>query len=587
MKQHIYLLLMFLAAALAGGCDNTLGNDEEEGDGTVSVTLTTAGAISKAGMDGSMNITWNRNDEVLVNGERYRVSPDGDNPSTVTISGVYESDGYLAVFPYSNQYTAEDSYLVYVPDRQAYSTDMPLETYPMIAYSTSTDLQMNGVCGVVRIGLTGSGNLVRATVSGNAPGDILAGTLAVPAADVTGGSMKDSYSEFYTEYQTSGSVEITVDRGLEINETAKYIYAAVPAREYASGFTIEFEDSDRNRTTVTVDGSVRVPRAKVTDLGTFTLEQGGDEPPVQENPVSLEISQEYAGPRPYAEISYRISTQNAVRIDCAVVGMATYENESSDGASDEEIVMKYSDYPLGESHVEEANNGGYLWTDMFLEPDTDYVFLAAATGEDNKAAVRSEIFTTEDYLPEASAESSWNTVSTDGFMECNLFSEILGQGGYPAASEQFSGLTVQQLGNQDVFRIINPFQDFWSSLGRETASGDRYIMIDARDADAVRIEWWKSRQANYIGTMLEGNEMYIQSSLYTGAMDGREELGTYDRENSIIDFGNVTVLSDGYMFSNPAGSTTLWFRNPNPEVPDDPDSPGISTEDFEIVEGEW
>ena len=432
MKQHIYLLLMFLAAALAGGCDNTLGNDEEEGDGTVSVTLTTAGAISKAGMDGSMNITWDRNDEVLVNGERYRVSPDGENPSTVTISGVYESDGYLAVFPYSNQYTAEDSYLVYIPDRQAYSTDMPLETYPMIAYSTSTDLQMNGVCGVVRIGLTGSGNLVRATVSGHAPGDILAGTLAVPAADVTGGSMKDSYSEFYTEYRTSGSVEITVDRGLEINETAKYIYAAVPAREYASGFTIEFEDSDRNRTTVTVDGSVRVPRAKVTDLGTFTLEQGSDEPPVQENPVSLEISQEYAGPRPYAEISYRISTQNAVRIDCAVVGMATYENESSAGASDEEIVMKYSDYPLGESHVEEANNGGYLWTDMFLEPDTDYVFLAAATGEDNNAAVRSEVFSTEDYLPEASAESSWNTVSTDGFMECNLFSEILGQGGYPA-----------------------------------------------------------------------------------------------------------------------------------------------------------
>ena len=152
MKIHEFIIPVALAAVLAGGCDSILtGEEGDEQEGTVTVTLNASGAVSKAGMDESLDIVWNNNDEVLINGEKHTVSPDGQNPAKVTVTDVYESDGYVAIFPYSKQYTKGESYLVDVPKEQFYSTDMPVETYPMIGYGTSTDIRMSGICGIIKI----------------------------------------------------------------------------------------------------------------------------------------------------------------------------------------------------------------------------------------------------------------------------------------------------------------------------------------------------------------------------------------------------------------------------------------------------
>ena len=121
MKIHEFIIPVALAAVLAGGCDSILtGEEGDEQEGTVTVTLNASGAVSKAGMDESLDIVWNNNDEVLINGEKHTVSPDGQDPAKVTVTDVYESDGYVAIFPYSKQYTKGESYLVDVPKEQFY-----------------------------------------------------------------------------------------------------------------------------------------------------------------------------------------------------------------------------------------------------------------------------------------------------------------------------------------------------------------------------------------------------------------------------------------------------------------------------------
>lgn len=582
MKCYIYHIPLLIAAMLVAGCDNIFSGNEE---GTVTLTLSTSGAISKAGMDQGLGIVWENNDEVLINGERYRVSPEEQDLTSVSVSGVYESDGYLAIYPYSRQYTAGDSYLVDIPAEQAYGTDMPVESYPMIGYSTSTDLQMSGVCGIVRIGVNGTGQIGSVTVTGGSADDILSGTLTIPAADVTGGSLKGSYSDFYTEYSTSGSVTVSIDRDLQVSDETRYIYAAIPARTYSSGLKITFGHTSGNTTEIETESGVTVGRAAVTDLGTFTLEGGEEEPPVPENPVSLNISHAYDGNRPYAETGFIILTENASYINCTVLDLDTYETEAGAGLNDVEIIDKYSQAALDGSQIDEANSGGYLWTDMFLSPAAEYIFMAVASNEESEPVVMTERFYTDDYLPEALDESVWNTISTDAYMECGFFNNILTQDGIPVSQLPFSGLTVQQLGDQNVFRIMNPFQEFWGSLDGVTASGDRYIMIDARDHYAVKIEWWESRIANYLGIIIDGDELYIQSSLYTGAQDGMEALGTYDPESRHIEFGDIKVLA-GDAFIGNAEPTLLWFENPYPVDPD-PVNPGFSTEDFELVNDEW
>ena len=53
MKCYIYHIPLLIAAMLAAGCDNIFSGNEE---GTVTLTLSTSGALSKAGMDQGFGI---------------------------------------------------------------------------------------------------------------------------------------------------------------------------------------------------------------------------------------------------------------------------------------------------------------------------------------------------------------------------------------------------------------------------------------------------------------------------------------------------------------------------------------------------
>ena len=700
MKIHEYIIPVALAAVLAGGCDSILtGEEGDEQEGTVTVTLNASGAVSKAGMDESLDIVWNNNDEVLINGEKHTVSPDGQNPAKVTVTDVYESDGYVAIFPYSKQYTKGESYLVDVPKEQFYSTDMPVETYPMIGYGTSTDIRMSGICGIIKIGVEGSGELTKVTVSSNNADDFLAGTMDIPMSDVTGGSLKDSYPDFCTDYSVSGSVAVSFDRGLVIEGGTKYIYAVIPARTYSSGLSIGMRGSDGNVTHKT--DPVTVKRATVTDLGVFTLGQGGDEPVEPEygdinitsegstDAIAYEITADpdsrisvsvvsrnlwdktagsgsyqsdeevsealllqygteattgtdgkYAGntseaydteglcaitpdteymvlagytdgsgingtpafqsvrtlagqqgeevqlyteilpgEKDYKLIYTKIRTTGATEIKVIVAGKGWYDELAGQGKTDSEMLTE-SGTALEGTDLEAANSEEGLALTWRGIPSTEFVFMALAKGENGDEKIETKFHTTSAYLPE---DAQWKTISTDGYMECGLlsgfFEEPIGLG----------NLTIEQLGDHDIFRIPNPFAEVAAANPDAFSTTDGHLLLDARDGK-VLLESFE----NYPGliyTVKYPEDTYGMS--FVSALeitDGEYSYGSYNKAEGIIDFGDIAMrLSDydntGYYST---GSTTLWFHNPNTEEPDPvPESPGLSLEDFEIIHAEW
>ncbi len=691
MKCYIYHIPLLIAAMLVAGCDNIFSGNEEEEEGTVTLTLSTSGALSKAGMDQGLGIVWENNDEVLINGERYRVSPGEQDLTSVSVSGVYESDGYLAIYPYSRQYTAGDSYLVDIPAEQAYGTDMPVESYPMIGYSTSTDLQMSGVCGIVRIGVNGTGQIGSVTVTGGSADDILSGTLTIPAADVTGGSLKGSYSDFYTEYSTSGSVTVSIDKGLQAGNETRYIYAAIPARTYSSGLKITFEYTSGNTTEIETESGVTVGRAAVTDLGTFTLEGGEEEPEygniyimhgpgpnylnyeITADPDSrlsvslvtvelwdrtaesgtyqsgddickalllqygseavtdadgkyngsfseaygidgtcaLEPSTEYKmlvgytdgsaingtpeyqslftsaaayeevqlhteilpGEKDYKDFYTGIMTTGATEIKYVVAEKEWYDECAGQGLTDRDIIENEGTV-LSPEELEAANSSEGLVQTWTGTPSMEIVFMVLAKGESGDEKIEFKSYTTSAYLPQ---DAQWKTISTDGYMECGLLSALFDGG----AVFPIGGLTVEQLGGYDIFRIPNPFTSIieaFKDQGYFTGT-DGSLILDARNG-YVLLELF----ANYAGILcptVAPDDTEGLSFVSRPEFDGQGSYGTYYAGSGSIDFGDILMYINGEYYNTEP--TVLWFHNPNPET----ETPGFSTEDFEIVNDEW
>lgn len=694
MKIHEFIIPVALAAVLAGGCDSILtGEEGDEQEGTVTVTLNASGAVSKAGMDESLDIVWNNNDEVLINGEKHTVSPDGQDPAKVTVTDVYESDGYVAIFPYSKQYTKGESYLVDVPKEQFYSTDMPVETYPMIGYGTSTDIRMSGICGIIKIGVEGSGELTKVTVSSNNADDFLAGTMDIPMSDVTGGSLKDSYPDFCTDYSVSGSVAVSFDRGLVIEGGTKYIYAVIPARTYSSGLSIGMRGSDGNVTHKT--DPVTVKRATVTDLGVFTLGQGGDEPVEPEygdinitsegstDAIAYEITADpdsrisvsvvsrnlwdktagsgsyqsdeevcealllqygteamtgtdgkYAGnaseaydteglcaitpdteyivlagytdgtgingtpafqsvrtlagqqgeevqlyteilpgEKDYKLIYTKIRTTGATEIKVIVAGKGWYDELAGQGKTDSEMLTE-SGTALEGTDLEAANSEEGLALTWRGIPSTEFVFMALAKGENGDEKIETKFLTTSAYLPE---DAQWKTISTDGYMECGLLNALF-EGG---AVFPLEGLTVEQLGNYDIFRIPNPFTSIIEAFEDQGifAATEGSLLLDARDGQ-VLLELF----ANHAGILcpaIAPDDTDGFSFVSRPEYDGQGSYGSYDASSGYIDFGDIIMYISGkYYYTE---HTELWFHNPDPGTT----IPGFSTEDFKIVKGEW
>lgn len=279
MKKLFYLFSAIVLPMTVIQCDVSEPDPEPgpEPGKTVTLTVSSAGLETRTSIDIDGNIghvLWSEGDCIIINGEVFEVVPDANDPTRATVSNVPESVEYHATYSGLDYppFSEGDSYYFYLKDQTFENGTFAMYSNPMVAYSTSTDLEFRNICGVVRLSITGSATLRKISFTSNS-GEVMSGYLSIPAEDIVTGNMKDYYGDFHPDYMGYKSLGVDLGtEGLQLDPSRPtYVYIVVPARVYESGFFISMEDSDGNVGVQSTQKSVDVRRSSVVDMGEFSF----------------------------------------------------------------------------------------------------------------------------------------------------------------------------------------------------------------------------------------------------------------------------------------------------------------------------
>lgn len=202
----------------------------------------------KVMLDGNV-LRWTNGDQIAVWGT------DGKGIYTTTNTGTYvttftftegEDPGdpnYTAVYPAS---WAQRQAIIFLPPVQT-SQDGRLETFPMMAKSSTSELVFKNLCGALRLRLQASGKSVtgiEVTLPGAEESLNLWGSFRI---DYNSGNPKLSY---YTN--GSNQLLLSIATPQSISTQAKDFYIALPPATYGEGFTIRIYASDGSVCTKTI-----------------------------------------------------------------------------------------------------------------------------------------------------------------------------------------------------------------------------------------------------------------------------------------------------------------------------------------------
>ncbi len=278
------LLALLPAVLLSVQCsqEELAGPEKPQVSGTVTLTIKNA-EPTKTYIDGETGkVYWTDGEVIIINGEVYRIVVDETDPTVATVPDVVASESYFVV--YNNYYPASDPeegrLLVYFPAEQTYREDSFSDYSNIMAgYSTSTDIRMYNIGGVVKFGVTGNCTLTSLSFS-TKDGSPVAGDLLLPEDQLLNGELGDN-SVFYEnpDYGITASSTINITAytadggiaGIALSSEPTDFYIVVPAKEYAEGFYITMEDSEGNVAVQSTTGSKTIGRSQMLVLPDFAF----------------------------------------------------------------------------------------------------------------------------------------------------------------------------------------------------------------------------------------------------------------------------------------------------------------------------
>lgn len=257
---------------------------------------------------------------------------------------------------------------------------------------------------------------------------------------------------------------------------------------------------------------------------------------------------------PYNTIQAVITTSGAADIKCHALLSEIYDQYIASGMDDRSIVINNA-VSVSEEDLATANSSGLGWLWQGLNSGTAYKVMVMAVGEGGAETIKVLDYTTDAYLP---ADGQWQTVSTDGYMECGLMSPLLSE---DTPIFALSGLTIEQYGDYDIFRIKNPLDIMAESNPDYFTTTDGYLTIDARNG-TVRLE----RTENYVGLIYSyqfPDDPYGISYLSMPDYGWGGSYGYYDEASGTIYLGDIAMIlsdMDGYVYET--APTTLYLHDP-------------------------
>lgn len=349
--------------------------DEPQGSGkTVTLTVRSAGPDTRTLLGEGGKVMWTEGDRIRINSGYYDVIPDENDPSSATVSGVYESSEYMASYP---EWTGEDenNFIVTVSQEQYYgvSSDVQMdlrETNPMLGYTTGSELVFHNMAALIRLGITGNGQQIERITLVRNDGEPVAGAFLVPKADVKSGDFADTYDSFMSDDYYQPSMYVTLDAYTELGPEPTYFYLAVAPDAYPEGFTVYVRDGEGNYAIQSTYGNEDIFRSTITSKEPFVFKTFEGTP---------ELSIDGTGP---ISLSYIVSGHRGAYIKAVAVPRTQWDEYYAEDPARgvEHVLQRKGDiYQIGANgkvsfEVAKAYNISGMETNM--TPETEYVIVA-------------------------------------------------------------------------------------------------------------------------------------------------------------------------------------------------------------------
>lgn len=244
-------------AMLTAGCSKDATTDLNP---TVKTSLSVSLDQTRTYLDG-VNILWSEGDKVAINGKEAAIPAAAVGTAGATFEGVAVAEDYSVFYPaelLDANFSGNNTYTIPVVQGYTEGSFAP-DTSILVGYAehneTKTSVALNNVYGYLKIVLTGAADVSKVYVSATA-GEAISGTFTV-----------DYKSAAVTPLAGESIIRIM---GVEPADGVAEIVVAVPAGEYAQGFTVKAIDTTGKAMTKTIGkAGIEVERAQLYVLATI------------------------------------------------------------------------------------------------------------------------------------------------------------------------------------------------------------------------------------------------------------------------------------------------------------------------------
>lgn len=289
--KNIALAAVIMAVSVQCAKEEITPDEPQGSDKTVTLTVRSAGPDTRTWLGEGGKVMWADVDRIRINSGYYDVIPDENDPSSATVSGVYESSEYMASYP---EWTGEDenNFIVTVRPEQYYYAQMNLmEINPMLGYTTGSELVFHNMAALIRIGITGNGEQIESITLVRNDGEPVAGEFLVPKEDVKSGEIADTYDNFRSDYYYQPYMyALLYGNNKELSQEPTYFYLAVVPDAYPEGFTVYVRDGEGNYAIQSTYGNEDIFRSTITSKEPFVFQAFEGTPELEvtgTGPISL------------------------------------------------------------------------------------------------------------------------------------------------------------------------------------------------------------------------------------------------------------------------------------------------------------
>lgn len=293
--KNIALAAVIMAVSVQCAKEEITPDEPQGSDKTVTLTVRSAGPDTRTWLGEGGKVMWADVDRIRINSGYYDVIPDENDPSSATVSGVYESSEYMASYP---EWTGEDenNFIVTVSQEQYYgvSSDVQMdlsETNPMLGYTTGSELVFHNMAALIRIGITGNGEQIESITLVRNDGEPVTGEFLVPKEDVKSGEIADTYDNFRSDYYYQPYMyALLYGNNKELSQEPTYFYLAVVPDAYPEGFTVYVRDGEGNYAIQSTYGNEDIFRSTITSKEPFVFQAFEGTPELEvtgTGPISL------------------------------------------------------------------------------------------------------------------------------------------------------------------------------------------------------------------------------------------------------------------------------------------------------------